>query len=129
MAVSLPFGLRWFNVHRLLTQYTGQPFLRPQNPLVSGKTRNVKQSVAFWKEGLASRAAFFQSAQRCKWECPPSGHRHANHAGACVRLFLCLQTVFQDFQKIPGFQRNFVWDVKRASKLIESFGLGKPKNC
>ena len=27
---------------------------------------------------------------------------------------------------IPGFQRNFVWDIKRASKLIESMILGLP---
>ncbi|NOU19516.1 MAG: DUF262 domain-containing protein [Bacteroidales bacterium] len=27
---------------------------------------------------------------------------------------------------IPGFQRNFVWDIKRASKLIESIILGLP---
>jgi len=28
--------------------------------------------------------------------------------------------------KIPGFQRNFVWDLKRASKLIESVIIGLP---
>ena len=28
--------------------------------------------------------------------------------------------------KIPGFQRNYVWDIKRASKLIESIILGIP---
>jgi uncharacterized protein with ParB-like and HNH nuclease domain len=28
--------------------------------------------------------------------------------------------------KIPGFQRNFVWDITRASKLIESLILGLP---
>jgi len=28
--------------------------------------------------------------------------------------------------KIPGFQRHFVWDIKRASKLIESLILGLP---
>jgi hypothetical protein len=28
--------------------------------------------------------------------------------------------------KIPGFQRNFVWDIKRASKLIESIVIGLP---
>lgn len=28
--------------------------------------------------------------------------------------------------KIPGFQRNYVWDVKRASKLIESLIIGLP---
>ena len=27
---------------------------------------------------------------------------------------------------IPGFQRNFVWDVKRASRLIESLIVGLP---
>ena len=28
--------------------------------------------------------------------------------------------------KIPGFQRNYVWDIKRASKLIESIIVGIP---
>lgn len=28
--------------------------------------------------------------------------------------------------RIPGFQRNFVWDIGRASKLIESLVLGLP---
>lgn len=28
--------------------------------------------------------------------------------------------------KIPGFQRNYVWDIGRASKLIESLILGLP---
>lgn len=28
--------------------------------------------------------------------------------------------------KIPGFQRNYVWDIKKASKLIESLILGLP---
>jgi hypothetical protein len=28
--------------------------------------------------------------------------------------------------KIPGFQRNYVWDIKRASKLIESIIIGLP---
>lgn len=28
--------------------------------------------------------------------------------------------------KIPPFQRNYVWDIKRASKLIESLLLGLP---
>lgn len=28
--------------------------------------------------------------------------------------------------KIPGFQRNYVWDIKRASKLIESLVMGLP---
>ena len=28
--------------------------------------------------------------------------------------------------KIPGFQRNYVWDIKRASKLIESILIGLP---
>jgi hypothetical protein len=28
--------------------------------------------------------------------------------------------------KIPGFQRNYVWDLKRASKLIESIIIGLP---
>jgi uncharacterized protein with ParB-like and HNH nuclease domain len=28
--------------------------------------------------------------------------------------------------RIPGFQRNFVWDHARASKLIESLILGLP---
>jgi len=28
--------------------------------------------------------------------------------------------------KIPGFQRNYIWDISRASKLIESLILGLP---
>ncbi|MEX6176447.1 DUF262 domain-containing protein [Providencia hangzhouensis] len=28
--------------------------------------------------------------------------------------------------KIPAFQRHFVWDIKRASKLIESLLIGLP---
>lgn len=28
--------------------------------------------------------------------------------------------------KIPGFQRNYVWDIRRASKLIESLIIGLP---
>ena len=28
--------------------------------------------------------------------------------------------------QIPGFQRNYVWDIKRASKLIESIIIGLP---
>jgi len=28
--------------------------------------------------------------------------------------------------KIPGFQRNYIWDIKRASKLIESIIIGIP---
>lgn len=28
--------------------------------------------------------------------------------------------------RIPGFQRNYVWDIQRASKLIESLILGLP---
>lgn len=28
--------------------------------------------------------------------------------------------------RIPGFQRNFVWDIWRASRLIESLILGLP---
>lgn len=28
--------------------------------------------------------------------------------------------------KIPGFQRNYVWDIQRASKLIESIIIGIP---
>lgn len=28
--------------------------------------------------------------------------------------------------KIPGFQRNYVWDIKRASKLVESVIMGLP---
>ena len=27
---------------------------------------------------------------------------------------------------IPGFQRNYVWDIKRASRLIESIIVGLP---
>jgi len=28
--------------------------------------------------------------------------------------------------KIPSFQRHYVWDLKRASKLIESLLIGLP---
>ncbi|HLP24834.1 MAG TPA: DUF262 domain-containing protein, partial [Acidobacteriota bacterium] len=28
--------------------------------------------------------------------------------------------------KIPGFQRNYVWDLSRASRLIESLLIGLP---
>jgi hypothetical protein len=28
--------------------------------------------------------------------------------------------------KIPAFQRNYVWDINRASKLIESIAIGLP---
>ncbi len=28
--------------------------------------------------------------------------------------------------KVPGFQRNYVWDIRRASKLIESIIIGLP---
>jgi len=39
-------------------------------------------------------------------------------------------TIFSFIQsgavKIPGFQRNYVWDRKRASKLIESLIIGLP---
>ncbi|EQB8079491.1 DUF262 domain-containing protein [Yersinia enterocolitica] len=28
--------------------------------------------------------------------------------------------------KIPAFQRHYVWDIKRASKLIESLLIGLP---
>jgi uncharacterized protein with ParB-like and HNH nuclease domain len=34
--------------------------------------------------------------------------------------------VESDALKIPGFQRNYVWDQKRASKLIESLIIGLP---
>lgn len=41
-----------------------------------------------------------------------------------------IKTLFDFIQsgivKIPGFQRNYVWDIKRASKLIESIILGIP---
>ncbi|MBI2660429.1 DUF262 domain-containing protein [Candidatus Woesearchaeota archaeon] len=40
------------------------------------------------------------------------------------------KTVFDFMEKgivkIPGFQRNYVWDIKRASKLIESIIMGLP---
>src|SRR6266436_9534638 len=39
-------------------------------------------------------------------------------------------TIFSFIQsgavKIPGFQRNFVWDQRRASKLVESLIIGLP---
>src|SRR3989442_4982829 len=28
--------------------------------------------------------------------------------------------------KIPGFQRNYVWDIKKASRLVESIIMGLP---
>ncbi len=41
-----------------------------------------------------------------------------------------IKTLFDFIQsgivKIPGFQRNYVWDIKRASKLIESIIIGIP---
>jgi hypothetical protein len=39
-------------------------------------------------------------------------------------------TIFQFIEsgavKIPGFQRNYVWDIVRASKLVESLVMGLP---
>ena len=41
-----------------------------------------------------------------------------------------VSTIFELIERgtiiIPGFQRHFIWDVKRASKLIESLILGLP---
>ena len=37
-----------------------------------------------------------------------------------------VQMVDKGWVRIPGFQRNFVWDLPRASKLIESLILGLP---
>jgi uncharacterized protein with ParB-like and HNH nuclease domain len=41
-----------------------------------------------------------------------------------------IQTIFNLMDskviEIPGFQRNYIWDIKRASKLIESFIIGLP---
>lgn len=41
-----------------------------------------------------------------------------------------IKTIFDFIEsgsvKIPGFQRNYVWDIKRASKLIESIVIGIP---
>lgn len=41
-----------------------------------------------------------------------------------------IKTIFDFIEsgvlKIPGFQRNYVWDIKRASKLIESLIIGLP---
>ncbi len=34
--------------------------------------------------------------------------------------------VKQGTVRIPGFQRNYVWDIKKASRLIESFIMGLP---
>lgn len=34
--------------------------------------------------------------------------------------------VNEGFVKIPGFQRNYVWDIKKASRLIESLIMGIP---
>ena len=36
------------------------------------------------------------------------------------------QLVYNGWVRIPGFQRHFVWDLARASKLIESLILGLP---
>ncbi len=41
-------------------------------------------------------------------------------------LLTLVHFVESDAIKIPGFQRNFVWDIKRASKLIESILIGLP---
>jgi len=41
-----------------------------------------------------------------------------------------IKTIFDFIEsgavKIPGFQRHYVWDIKRASKLIESIIIGLP---
>lgn len=41
-----------------------------------------------------------------------------------------IKTIFDFIESgvvnIPGFQRNYVWDIKRASKLIESIIVGLP---
>jgi uncharacterized protein with ParB-like and HNH nuclease domain len=41
-----------------------------------------------------------------------------------------IKTIFDFIEsgavKIPGFQRHFVWDIKRASKLVESIIIGLP---
>lgn len=41
-----------------------------------------------------------------------------------------IKTIFDFIEsgmiKIPGFQRNYVWDIKQASKLIESIIIGLP---
>ena len=41
-----------------------------------------------------------------------------------------IRTIFDFIEsgavKIPGFQRNYVWDQRRASKLIESIIIGLP---
>ena len=41
-----------------------------------------------------------------------------------------IKTIFDFIQsgvvKIPAFQRNYVWDIRRASKLIESIIIGLP---
>ena len=37
-----------------------------------------------------------------------------------------IQLVENGWVRIPGFQRHFVWDLSRASKLIESLILGLP---
>ena len=41
-----------------------------------------------------------------------------------------IKTIFDFIEsgvvKIPGFQRNYVWDINRASKLIESLVIGLP---
>lgn len=41
-----------------------------------------------------------------------------------------LEGLVQKYRKgnlvVPGFQRNFVWNIKQSSRLIESFLLGLP---
>lgn len=41
-----------------------------------------------------------------------------------------VRTLFEfiesNFVKIPGFQRNYVWDIKKGSRLIESLIMGIP---
>ena len=34
--------------------------------------------------------------------------------------------ISQGLFQIPAFQRNYVWDIRRASKLIESITMGLP---
>lgn len=49
-----------------------------------------------------------------------------NTYGADYTIEILSQKLNSNEIFIPAFQRRFVWDIKRASKLIESFLLGLP---
>src|SRR3990167_5452374 len=47
-------------------------------------------------------------------------------SGADMTLELLIQKLKNSEIEIPDFQRHYVWPIKRASRLIESFLLGLP---